>query len=95
MKLSSCCAVAISFLALVVSATAQTSPSSPEATSASVQVPRLIKFSGIAKDQTGKPLSGALGITFALYQAEQGGAPLWLETQNVQADCGSRKPRNV
>ena len=86
MKLSSCCAVAISFLALVVSATAQTSPSSPEATSASVQVPRLIKFSGIAKDQTGKPLSGVLGITFALYQAEQGGAPLWLETQNVQAD---------
>ena len=86
MKLSSCCAVAISFLALVVSATAQTSPSSPEATSASVQVPRLIKFSGIAKDQTGKPLSGVLGITFALYQAEQGGAPLWLETQNAQAD---------
>jgi len=86
MKLSSYCAVAISLLALVVSATAQTSPSTSETSSASVQVPRLIKFSGIAKDETGKPMSGLLGITFALYQAEQGGAPLWLETQNVQAD---------
>ena len=86
MKLSSYCAVAISLLALVVSATAQTSPSTSETSSASVQVPRLIKFSGIAKDETGKPMSGLLGITFALYQAEQGGAPLWLETQNAQAD---------
>jgi len=57
MKLSSYCAVAISLLALVVSATAQTSPSTSETSSASVQVPRLIKFSGIAKDETGKPMS--------------------------------------
>ena len=104
MKLSPCCAVAISFLALVVvSATAQTSPSNSETTSASVQVPRLIRFTGVAKDETGKPMSGVLGITFALYQDEQGGAPLWLETQNVQADTnghytimlGSDKPEGL
>jgi len=103
MKLSPCCAVAISLLALVVSTTAQTSPSNSQTTSASTQVPRLIRFSGIAKDETGKPLSGVLGITFALYQDEQGGAPLWLETQNVQADTnghytvmlGSDKPEGL
>ena len=49
-------------------------------------VPQLIPYSGIAKDVSGKPLSGALGITFLLYQEEQGGSPLWLETQSVQAD---------
>jgi hypothetical protein len=49
-------------------------------------VPQLIPYSGIAKDVSGKPLSGVVGITFLLYQQEQGGSPLWLETQNVQAD---------
>src|SRR5271167_4995936 len=33
---------------------------------------------------TGKPLSGVVGVTFYLYKEKQGGAPLWLETQNVQ-----------
>src|SRR6516225_6000926 len=86
MKLSSCCAVAVSFLALVVSSTAQTLPLNSETPSTAVQVPRLIRFSGIAKDETGKPMSGVIGITFALYQDEQGGAPLWSETENVRAD---------
>jgi hypothetical protein len=27
-----------------------------------------------------------MGMTFALYQEQQGGAPLWVETQNVQLD---------
>jgi hypothetical protein len=49
-------------------------------------VPRLIKFSGVLKDDAGHSKSGISGITFALYKAQQGGAPLWLETQNVQAD---------
>ncbi|MGB2606241.1 MAG: hypothetical protein WBC78_21730, partial [Candidatus Sulfotelmatobacter sp.] len=50
-------------------------------------VPTLIKFSGNVKDANGKPLSGIAGLTFALYQDQQGGAPLWLETQNVQLDA--------
>jgi hypothetical protein len=53
-------------------------------------VPRLIRFSGVAKDETGKPVPGVLGITFALYRDEQGGAPLWIEAQNVQADAAGR-----
>jgi hypothetical protein len=31
-------------------------------------VPRLIRFSGVAKDETGKVMSGVVGITFALYK---------------------------
>ncbi len=49
-------------------------------------VPRLIQFTGTLSDGGGKPLSGVVGVTFALYDEEQGGTPLWMETQNVQAD---------
>ena len=54
-------------------------------TSAAAVVPRLVNFSGKAIDQ-GKVLSGVTGATFAIYSEETGGSPLWLETQNVQAD---------
>jgi len=87
MKFHARAAAALSFLALVFSAGAQTSPANSGVSSVSAQVPHLIRFSGVAKDEIGKPLSGVLGITFALYKDEQGGAPLWLETQNVQADA--------
>jgi len=50
-------------------------------------VPHLIRFSGTVKDVSGKPVSGVVGITFALYADENGGPALWLETQNVQADA--------
>jgi hypothetical protein len=49
-------------------------------------VPRLMKFSGALHDTTGKPLAGAVDVTFALYSTEAGGSPLWFETQSVQAD---------
>src|SRR5258707_10348534 len=53
-------------------------------------VPRLIKFAGSATDAGGKALSGTVGITFAIYQDQQGGGPLWMETQNVQLDRRGR-----
>jgi hypothetical protein len=31
-------------------------------------------------------MTGIMGVTFLLYKDEQGGAPLWLETQNVSPD---------
>jgi len=49
-------------------------------------VPQLVNFSGVLSDANGKPLSGAVGVIFYLYKDEQGGAPLWMETQNVQSD---------
>lgn len=53
-------------------------------------VPKLIQFSGILKDGLGRPLTGVQGITFALYQEQNGGEALWLETQNVTADDQGR-----
>jgi hypothetical protein len=49
-------------------------------------VPRLINFAGSATSAAGKALTGIVGITFAIYQDQQGGAPLWMETQNVTLD---------
>jgi N-acetylneuraminic acid mutarotase len=49
-------------------------------------VPTVIRFSGNLADANDKPLSGMVGVTFSLYADQQGGAALWVETQNVQAD---------
>jgi hypothetical protein len=65
--------------------------------SASV-VPRLIKFSGeinplitqIAQMKQSEgaknPLPTVVGVTFSLYELQEGGSPLWSESQNVQVD---------
>ncbi len=55
-------------------------------TQSSAPVPRLVNFSGRTTDFQGKPIAGIAGVTFAIYKDQYEGAPLWLETQNVQAD---------
>jgi hypothetical protein len=85
MKLRACFVI-VSFLSAAVCTTlAQTAV--PNSSLAATQVPRLIKFSGVAQDQAHKPVSGVVGVTFSLYKDQQGGSPLWVETQNVQADA--------
>ncbi|HUC28332.1 MAG TPA: hypothetical protein VMR80_02065, partial [Candidatus Acidoferrum sp.] len=59
----------------------------PAATSV---VPRLINFSGVVRGSDGKPLTGTVGVTFSLFKDQEGGPPLWFETQNVQADNSGR-----
>jgi hypothetical protein len=59
-------------------------------TKTTAAVPRLVKFSGTLTGSGGQPLSGVVGVTFALYEEERGGVPLWMETQNVQADGNGR-----
>src|ERR1700726_193147 len=49
-------------------------------------VPHFVRFGGLVKDAAGRPITGSLGITFALYRDQEGGPALWLETQNVSAD---------
>ena len=56
------------------------------AQTANTRVPSVVKYSGTATDINNKPLTGTVGITFLLYKDQTGGAPLWMETQNVQAD---------
>jgi hypothetical protein len=57
------------------------------ASSSSAVVPRLVNFSGKATNDQGKTVTGIVGITFSIYSAQQGGAPLWMETQSVTADA--------
>ena len=47
---------------------------------------QLVTFWGVATSPDGKPKTGVAGVTFSLYKDEQGGAPLWMETQNVTLD---------
>jgi hypothetical protein len=58
--------------------------------STAFNVPALTSFSGILTGADGKPLTGMVGVTLSLYKDQQGGAPLWLETQNVKADRSGR-----
>ena len=68
---------------------AQSQTSNTTSTKTSV-VPSLVKFSGTARDLNSNPIAGVVGMTFALYQNQQGGAPLWLETQSVATDKSGR-----
>ncbi len=70
----------VGFVSLVLSMAAQTSGNAASAD----QLPRLVKFSGTLTDANGSALTGIVGVAFALYSEPSGGAPLWLETQNVQ-----------
>ncbi len=55
-------------------------------TAANTVVPPLVKFSGVLADVNNRPLTGTVGVTFSLYKDQEGGAPLWMETQNVTLD---------
>ena len=63
----------------------QSSPSTSIAT-----VPRLIQIKGSVRDETGKPLSGNIGITFTLYKDASDQVSVWQENQNVQLDSTGR-----
>jgi hypothetical protein len=62
-------------------------PQSASAPPIIATVPRLVNFSGKTTDPQGKAISGIAGVTFAIYKDRYEGAPLWLETQNIQADA--------
>jgi hypothetical protein len=64
---------------------AQTTASASSAASAAI--PRLVQFSGTLKGVNGRPLTGVVGVTFSIYADQEGGAALWMETQNVTADA--------
>jgi hypothetical protein len=51
-----------------------------------VSVPHLVKFSG----NIAAAPAGTVGVIFALYADETGGAPLWQEVQNVTVDANGR-----
>ena len=71
---------------LILFVSAAMNAQQPASSSTTTVVPRLLNFSGKAVDG-GKVITGVAGATFAIYTEESGGAALWLETQNIQADA--------
>ena len=50
-------------------------------------VPSLISYSGtLPQPRSAAVSSRTVGVTFAVYKQQEGGAPVWLETQNVTVD---------
>jgi len=90
LKMSSIAVLGTLLLAGSLTRTAAGQASSSAGQNAASTVPRLVKFNGTVKDKHGQPQSGVVGITFALYKDQSAGAPLWLETQTVQADSSGR-----
>src|SRR5450631_2117760 len=83
------CGTALALVLALGAAVLLSNPNLAQAqtSAAATTVPRLVRFSGTARDLNGTPQSGVVGITFSLYGEQTGGSPLWLETQNVQADA--------
>jgi hypothetical protein len=48
--------------------------------------PRLVKLGGVLTDSMGRPMSGEVEVTFALYKQEADEEPLWKETQKLDVD---------
>ena len=73
-------------LALLTLSLVAVSPSQQASTTA---VPNLVNYSGtlISSSVVGVPAK-LVGVTFAIYRQQDGGAPVWLETQNVTPDSG-------
>ena len=54
-------------------------------------VPNLIRYSGTLQDTHRAVPSGApLGVMFSIYKQQDGGAAVWLETQNVTPDSNGQ-----
>ena len=78
-------------LSLLQVSSAQSQPTNPPQTQTSNaettdSVPRLIRFSGIARDASGAAINGTVTMSFALYDAQTGGQLLWSEKQTVQCN---------
>ncbi len=57
----------------------------------STTVPNLIRYGGVVKNAQGAAMaSRTVGITFLIYGQQDGGAPVWLETQNVATDAAGQ-----
>lgn len=80
--------VLASVLALPLIGSAQEAAPEPQplAANASTAVPALVPYSGIAIDAQGKPLGEAVSVTFQIFKDEQGGEPLFAETQTLNLD---------
>ena len=73
---------------ILMSPSALFAQSSPGASSATV--PRLINISGVFRPADGQPAGTVETVTVSIYADQEGGAPLWQETQTVAVDGQGR-----
>ena len=64
---------------------AQTAANVPASTAATA-VPPLVPYAGVARDSANKPLKGPVDATFLIYKEQEGGSPVWVESQTAVAD---------
>jgi hypothetical protein len=64
--------------------------SSQDASAMLVPVPRVVWFSGTFRPADGLPASPMESVTLAVYRDQDGGSPLWQETQNVAVTTDGR-----
>ncbi len=59
---------------------------------ASASVPNLIRYTGTLKNAEGSVISSSapVGVTFAIYKQQDGGAAVWQEIQNVAPDINGQ-----
>jgi hypothetical protein len=48
---------------------------------------RVLVVRGVLKGRKTNNVPGVVGVFFAIYEQQQGGAPLWQEVQNVEVDA--------
>jgi hypothetical protein len=53
------------------------------------EAPPRVPVQGVLTDQAGVPVDGPLEVSFSLYAAEAGGAPLWADAEVVVFDAGA------
>ena len=56
----------------------------------SIPVPLVTKFSRTERASDGLQEAGVVGLTFGIFAQQEGGSPLWIETQNVRTDQNGR-----
>jgi hypothetical protein len=97
-RFSSSIVLALSTVLLVSVTSAQQTATTSQQTATSAQqtsttsVPNLIRYSGTLKDAQGAATSSstAVGVSFSIYKQQDGGAAVWMETQNVIPDSNGQ-----
>ncbi len=90
--------VAVACLLCTAGLRAQSAPAADSSSEVGV-VPRVIKYSGAINprsvqstenESATNALTAVVSLTFSLYELQDGGGPLWSETQRVQMDSNGR-----
>jgi hypothetical protein len=79
-------ALLLSSCAAAVPVIAQSDHATPMAATAPTVVPALVPYAASVSGSDGKPPAGETLMTFELFKDEEGGDPLWVESQTVAVD---------